>query len=256
LQNNIFSGLFIGQNLVTLKEVDSTNTYLKHLLSNSKPLPEGTVILAEHQFAGRGQQQNKWVSDPGKNLTFSILFKANFLPLLNQFDLNRVISLGTANALTNLMGKDIQIKWPNDIYYRDNKLGGILIENMINGGQIKYSIAGIGLNINQEHFPAGLKYATSVKQILQTDYDLHVILAEICKLIEVWYLKLKSDKTEELRSEYMSKLYWLNQVRSFRANGIIIKGTIKGVKASGLLEVETEGALKEYDLKQIEFLNK
>jgi len=99
LQNNTFSALFVGQNLLTLKEVDSTNNFLKNLLSNSKPLPEGTVIMAESQFAGRGQQENKWHSEPGKNLTFSILFKPSFLGVLNQFDLTRAISLGVFDAL-------------------------------------------------------------------------------------------------------------------------------------------------------------
>ncbi|HEY4195802.1 MAG TPA: biotin--[acetyl-CoA-carboxylase] ligase, partial [Mucilaginibacter sp.] len=80
MQNNIFSGLFVGQNLIILKEVDSTNNFLKESLSNSKPLTEGTVIMAESQYAGRGQQQNRWHSDPGKNLTFSLLLKPTFLP--------------------------------------------------------------------------------------------------------------------------------------------------------------------------------
>jgi len=94
LQNNIFSGLFVGQNFIRIKQVDSTNNFLKELASNSKPLIEGTVIMAENQYAGRGQQQNGWHAEPGKNLTFSILLKPTFLPVADQFDLVRAVSLG------------------------------------------------------------------------------------------------------------------------------------------------------------------
>ena len=153
MQNNIISGLFVGQNFVTLKEVDSTNNFLKNLASNSKPVIEGTVIMAENQYAGRGQQQNGWFAQPGKNLTFSILFKPHFLAVADQFDLVRAVSLGVFDTFEPLLGAGLKIKWPNDIYHGDQKLGGMLIENMIQGGQIKNSIVVIGLNINQQNFP-------------------------------------------------------------------------------------------------------
>ena len=88
MQNNTFSTLFVGQNLIKLSAVDSTNNFLKSLVSNSEPLPEGTVIMADDQFAGRGQQQNNWQAEPGKNLTFSILLKPSFLPLNRQITIN------------------------------------------------------------------------------------------------------------------------------------------------------------------------
>jgi BirA family biotin operon repressor/biotin-[acetyl-CoA-carboxylase] ligase len=122
LQNNIFSGLFVGQNFLVLKEVDSTNNFLKELLSNSKPLMEGTVIMAENQYAGRGQHQNGWHAEPGKNLTFSLLLKPHFLPVIEQFDLIRAVSLGVFDALQPILGDKLKIKWPNDIYYADFKL--------------------------------------------------------------------------------------------------------------------------------------
>jgi BirA family biotin operon repressor/biotin-[acetyl-CoA-carboxylase] ligase len=257
LQNNIFSGLFVGQNLVTIKEVDSTNNHLKTLLSNSKPLPEGTVIMAESQYAGRGQQQNKWHSEPGKNLTFSILLTPSFLPVLQQFDLTRAISLGVIEALKPLLGDKLKIKWPNDIYYDDNKLGGILIETHLQGDRIKDAIIGIGLNVNQQHFDAGAGNAISVKQILQKDYDLRALLLEICGHIEGYYLKLKAGKFLFVRNAYLNRLYWLNETRDFRSNGETFKGTITGVKDEGLLMVEnTNFGSREFSLKQIEFLNK
>ena len=256
MQNNIFSGLFVGQNLVTIKEVDSTNTFLKTLLSNSKPLPEGTVIMAESQYAGRGQQQNKWHSEPGKNLTFSILLNPSFLAITNQFDLNRVVSLGVFDALKPYLGEKLKIKWPNDIYYEDRKLGGILIETHVQGSQIKNAIIGIGLNINQENFDPGAGNAVSLKQILHRDYDLRTILSEICGSIEAYYLNLKAGKFLFIRNTYLERLYWLNQVKRFRAGDLIFEGIIRDVKTEGLLVVESNQGLQEFNLKQIEFLNK
>jgi len=256
LQNNIFSALFVGQNLVTIKELDSTNNFLKNLLSNSKPLPEGTVIMAESQYAGRGQQQNKWHSEPGKNLTFSILLTPSFLPVINQFDLTRVVSLGVFDALEPYLGDKLKIKWPNDIYYEDHKLGGILIETHIQGDRIKDAVIGIGLNINQESFLPGAANAISLKQILHKDYDLRTILSEICGHIEAYYLNLKAGKFLFVRNMYLTRLYWLNQVKHFRSNNQVFEGIVRNVKDEGLLVVENNNIQQEFNLKQIEFLNK
>jgi len=256
LQNNIFSGLFVGQNLLTIKQVDSTNNFLKNTLSNSKPLPEGTVIMAESQYAGRGQQQNRWHAEPGKNLTFSVLLKPSFLPLAQQFDLTKAISLGIYNAFEPLLGTQLKIKWPNDIYYADLKLGGILIENMVQGSLIKNSVIGIGLNINQGSFPLNVPNAVSLKQILHRDYDLKFLLSEICKNIEAEYLNLKAGRFEPVRKAYIERLYWLNEDKMFKANGIEFSGIIKDVRDNGMLIVNNGSEDSAYNLKEIEFLNK
>ena len=216
MQNNTFSGLFVGQNLVTLTEVDSTNNFLKQALANSTPLTEGTVIMAESQYAGRGQQQNKWHSDPGKNLTFSLLLKPAFLPVTEQFNLTLAISVGIINALTGVLGTGVKIKWPNDVYFNDGKLGGVLIENMVQGQQIKNSVIGIGLNVNQAHFAPEIPNAVSVKQILQKDYDLKLLLSDLCSCIEAAYLKLKAGNIGQLKTFYMQNLYWLNELKPFK----------------------------------------
>lgn len=249
---------------MTIQHVDSTNSFLKNLLSNSKPVPEGTVIMAESQYAGRGQQSNRWHSEPGKNLTFSIYLKPAFLPVPQQFDLTRAISLGVVNALTPILGEKFKIKWPNDLYYENGKLGGILIENLLQGTQIKSSVIGIGLNINQEAFPPGAANAMSVKQILHRDYDLKFLLSEICKNIEAEYLKLKAGQFDHLRNSYLGRLYWLNEEHNFRAKPSFrgtemmttFKGVIKGVKENGLLIVNTGQEDMEFSFKEIEFLNK
>jgi len=255
LQNNIFSGLFVGQNFITIKQVDSTNNFLKDLASNSKPLIEGTVIMAENQYAGRGQQQNGWHAEPGKNLTFSILLKPTFLPVTDQFDLVRAVSLGVFEALAPLLDDKLKIKWPNDIYYADQKLGGMLIENMIQGGQIKNAVVGIGLNINQEIFPNHLPNAISLKQILHQDYDLNGLLSEICRHIEAYYLNLKAGKISFVRETYLKRLYWLNEKKSFRSKEEMFDGVINNVRDNGMLVVKNnKGEELEFSLKEITFI--
>jgi len=256
LQNNIFSGLFVGQNLITIKQVDSTNNFLKNSLSNSKPFPEGTVIMAEGQYAGRGQQQNRWHSEDGKNLTFSILLNPTFLPLSQQFDLTRSVSLGIINALSPLLGDQLKIKWPNDIYYADGKLGGILIENIVQGGKIKNSVIGIGLNINQEKFPLEVPNAVSLKQILLRDYELKLLLSDICKNIETVYLKLKAGHFDLIRKDYLARLYWLNEQKMFKAGGQTFEGVIENVREDGVLILRNGSGTSEYTQKEVEFLNK
>lgn len=239
-----------------MTEVDSTNNFLKEALSNSTPLSEGTVIMAESQYAGRGQQQNRWYSEPGKNLTFSILLEPAFLPIGRQYDLNVAISAGIIKACEKVLGEQAKIKWPNDIYYGDNKLGGVLIENMIQGSAIKHAVIGIGINVNQVKFGPGAANAISVKQILQKDYDKKALLAQICSEIEATYLLLRSGNFDALKTFYMQKLYWYNELRPFKANGSFFEGSITGINKNGQLCVSVNGEERLYDLKEIEFLNR
>ncbi|WP_379086768.1 biotin--[acetyl-CoA-carboxylase] ligase [Pedobacter sp. UC225_65] len=256
MQNNTFSTLFVGQNLINLLAVDSTNNFLKNLLSKSEPLPEGTVIMAEDQFAGRGQQQNSWHAEPGKNLTFSLFLKPTFLPLNQQFLLNMAISIAINNALSVYLPKGLSIKWPNDIYFNHQKLGGVLIENAIMGNTIKNAIIGIGLNINQPTFPEELSTkATSLYQILQENVNLHKLLAEICSQIESLYLQLKANNYTLLMQNYVDKLYKINETSLFRQNGEVFEGMITGVTTTGLLNVVRDNETSQYNFKEIEFLN-
>ena len=241
---------------MTLKQVDSTNTFLKNILSNSKPVPEGTVIMAEDQFAGRGQRENVWHAEPGKNLTFSILLRPNFIDAAGQYDVTRAASLGVYDALQPLLGDGLKIKWPNDIYYQDKKLGGMLIENILQGSQIKNSVIGIGLNVNQDNFHDNAHNATSIRKILQRDYDLKNILAEICNHIEAYYLHLKAGRFDFVRNAYLSRLYWLNEERQYRSNGQVFAGRIKSVTNAGMLVIDKDGEEAAFNLKEIEFLNK
>lgn len=256
MQNNTFSRLFVGQNVVTLKRVDSTNNYLKKELTNSTPLPEGTVILAEEQFAGRGQVNNTWNSEPGKNLTFSLLLSPTFLSPDKQFLLNQSICIAINDALFEIIGEDVKIKWPNDIYFKDDKMGGILIENVLRGNVWKYAVIGIGLNINQISFPDNIKNVTSLKKILHQDYDINALLNDLCKSIEQRYLQLRAGKFNLIEELYLKSLYKLNESYRFRADGDEVDGIITGIGKNGFLEVLVNGKLRKYNFKEIAFVHK
>ena len=255
MQNNTFSTLFVGQNLIRLAEVDSTNNFLKGKVSNSEPLPEGTVIMADYQFAGRGQQENTWHAQPGMNLTFSLYLSPSFLPVSQQFMLNMAISVGIKSALDRYLGPLLKVKWPNDIYYGDQKLGGILIENILAGVTYKSSIIGIGINVNQlDLAPSLINKATSMCKILQRDVNLLELLGEICSHIESRYLKLKTRSFDELRNDYLEGLYRFNQISYYRHDGRTFPGVITGVTESGLLVIQSEGVERNYNFKEVEFL--
>jgi len=255
LQNNTFSTLFVGQNLIKLSAVDSTNNFLKSLLSNSTPITEGTVIMADHQFAGRGQHQNIWHAEPGKNLTVSILLKPTSILIKDQFVLNIIVSIAICKVLSTLVGKEIKVKWPNDIYFGNKKLGGILIENTIAGNTIKTAVVGIGINVNQQHFGEELSQkATSIYQILRKEIDLKHLLELICKQIEENYLALEDNDYTFLKQNYVEQLYQINQLKSYRHKHVEFQGVIRGVADDGRLIVEYEGNLRYFNFKEVEFL--
>lgn len=256
MQNNTFSTLFVGQNLIKLKEVDSTNNFLKNLVSKSEPLPEGTVIMADNQFAGRGQQESVWQSEAGKNISTSIYLKPSFLPLNKQFCLNIAVSLAVNEALSQFLPQTVQVKWPNDIYTNGKKLGGILIENTLTGSFIKSSVIGIGLNINQQQFRADLSdKATSVIQILQKETALEAVMEKIVVFMEKYYLILKSGNYTILQNDYLKHLYKFGTLAHYQQNGQVFEGKIVGVEESGRLVMETATGLQSFNFKEIEFIH-
>ncbi|EOR94704.1 Biotin-protein ligase [Arcticibacter svalbardensis MN12-7] len=254
MQNNTISGLFIGQNLISLKSVDSTNNYLKNQLAKSKPLPEGTVILAEDQFAGRGQFENKWLSQPGKNLTFSILLFPVFLAPLKQFLLNIAVSLAINDTITSFIGCDCKIKWPNDIYFKDKKIGGVLIENILQGSKWKYAIVGIGINVNQLQFDDRIKNITSLSAIIGKELALDTLLSALSSSINNRYNQLKGNDFENHIEEYKKNLYRYQSMHAYESNGIPFEGRITNIKPEGQLEITVGDEVKSFSLKEVKYL--
>lgn len=253
MQSNTFSSFFRGQKLITLKRVSSTNDYLKQKLSKSTPFSEGTVIMAEEQTGGKGQTGNKWLSESGKNLTFSLLLKPTFLNPVNQFDLNIAICVSIFETLFPLLGDQLKLKWPNDIFVNDGKLGGVLIENILQGSVWKESIIGIGINVNQEDF-GSIENACSIKQLLHREYILTNLLYDLCKSIDENYRRLKEHGVKHLKDLYIKNLYGLNQLRKFRLDGVLVEGKIIDVNVDGQLVIDFNGHSAKFNFKEVEFV--
>lgn len=240
--------LFVGQNLISVPECHSTNT-LASELSEKNNLPEGTVIITPNQTAGRGQRGNSWQTTAGLNLTLSILLKPSFLSVKDQFHLTLVTSLAVYDYLVSTSLNGIKIKWPNDMLIGPKKVGGILIENTLQGMSIQKSIVGIGLNVNQTSF--SLATATSLSREANKPFDLNEALNSLLTYFEQRYLQLRSGKAAALKEEYLSHLYGMNTTKVFIAQQIRFKGIIQGVTDGGELIVLTDGERKTFSLKEI-----
>lgn len=224
------------------------------LLSNSKPVPEGTVIMAEEQFAGRGQQKKVWRTEKGKNLTCSIVLFPVFLNIQDQFYLNMVVSLALIDFCEQEVESDFKIKWPNDIYYKDKKVAGILIENILQGSHIKSSVVGIGLNMNQENFIADLPNPISLKLISGKEFDIKESLFKLCTAIEAKYMQLKTSSGRvRLREAYIHKLFCLGEDRKYIYKDEQINGKITGIDAFGRLILQTKTKELHPDLKELQY---
>ncbi|MFO7828482.1 MAG: biotin--[acetyl-CoA-carboxylase] ligase [Bacteroidales bacterium] len=239
--------------IIEINSVHSTNSYASELLK-TEDIDEGTIVFTPNQSAGRGLGQNTWESEKDKNLTFSIILFPDFLPIDQHYLLSKVISLGLYEyAKSKTPG--IKIKWPNDIYYEDKKLAGILIENSIKGSTINYSIAGIGFNLNQEKFNSDAPNPVSLKQITGKNYSVKDELIHIREKIQKYYLKLKSGQANQLNREYIKGLYRFNKPYKFKWDGKVFNAKIIGVNEYGHLQVLTaDNEKKEFEFKEIEFI--
>jgi len=219
-----------------INAVDSTNNEAEKHIATA---PEGTVWSAHSQTKGRGQRANKWESEAGKNLTFSILLRPVFLKVENQFLLSKVIALGITDFL-NKKGLQSNIKWPNDIYVGDKKIAGILIENHLSGEYLSSTIAGIGLNVNQAIFVSDAPNPTSffieTKQIL----ELKSSLKQLLRAIEKRYALLKKGKTVAIENDYLALLYRFNEWHDFLQQDKKIRARIVGIRTTGELVLEKE----------------
>jgi len=215
---------------------------------------EGTVIITDNQTAGRGQRGNSWEANTGENLTFSLILKPYFLKASDQFQLNVAVSMGVLDFLSEFIDENLKVKWSNDIYFRDKKMGGILIENSLKGYHIGQSIIGIGLNINQIEFSN--ERATSLRKITQNPlkYDLSNLLSKLLENIEKNYLKIKNNVYESLKNRYLSNLFRFEEYHYFRRNGQQFLGKIIGIDETGKLGIETDGNVIYFDFKDVEFV--
>lgn len=229
--------------IVHIEETDSTNRWLRQQGGDGD-----MVVVANYQTAGRGCGTNTWESEWGQNLLFSILLHPHAVPAVRQFHISMAVSLAIAEALEQHIG-DVSIKWPNDIYWRDGKIAGILIEHTLQGAVIKDSIVGVGLNVNQQQFFSGAPNPVSLWQISghATDREqlLHDILQRFSRLL-----------TEaDVRPRYMARLYRRRGFHPYADAEGAFMARVADVKDDGhLVLVDDSGQELTYAFKEVTFI--
>lgn len=243
--------LFLGKNLVYLPTCHSTNDIAAEKIQKGLTF-EGTIVITSDQTAGRGQRGNNWETLPGQNITMSVILKPDFLPVTSQFSLNIAVSLGVYEFLSKYVAENLSIKWPNDIYVGNRKIVGMLLENTISGNRLSYTIAGIGVNINQLSFSndkiISLRLATR-----QDEYELEKLIEELCVCLEKYYLQLKNGHTTTQKKQYLQHLYRFEETHYFTSNGNRFLGKIVDIAESGQLMLEVDGVIQYFDFKEISF---
>ena len=242
--------LFTGQQLLWLPACASTNSEAQALIVQNRA-SDGCTIITDFQTAGRGQRGNQWEAAPAENLMLSVVWQPTFLAAAQQFRLSQAVALGVHDWAAALLGADpkLKLKWPNDLYYGDQKLGGILIENTLSGAKIQYSIIGIGLNINQQAF--AMPTATSVARLTGRAYAREVLAARLLECLERRYLQLRAGQVGHLRQAYLQALYRYQETHAFVVDGRPVSGQIVGVEDDGRLALSIEGKLCRFALQEI-----
>lgn len=241
--------------MMEFPSLGSTNKFAMDYLSEANPM-EGTVVSTPKQTAGRGQRGNYWESEPDKNISLSIILYPKFLAATMQFELSKIVALAVRDLIQSHCNKQVKVKWPNDIYIENRKIAGILIQNSLSGNTIKNAVIGIGININQETFLSDAPNPTSLKIETGEEFNPNELIKELCKYVEMWYLKLKSNQKQFINENYLNALYRLNELREYQIveTGETFKGKIIGIANSGQLKVKTEVGILSFNIKAIKFI--
>lgn len=241
----------MGKKIIYVPECHSTNDLALKLAAEPDTY-EGTVVITDRQLAGRGQRGNGWFTEHGKNLTFSIILRPSFLLLKDQFYLNICISLAVRDLVAEKLGKQVFVKWPNDIIVEDQKICGILIENQLRGDRFTCSVAGIGLNVNQQQFE--LDTATSMGLAAGGNFILPDVLESLLEKIEVRYLQLRQGLMSEMQRHYLDVMYRRHELRVFSVGGTRFGGIIQGIDNTGRLHIDVDGEARFFAVKEVEYV--
>lgn len=236
-----------------LAQIDSTNAFLQKQQAETDI--RNWVVRADEQTAGKGMGNNGWESEACKNLTFSVALDMSFLPAEKQFLLSEAVALGLAEALDAVLPSGrLHIKWPNDLYFENRKLAGILINSTIKANLMDVSIIGIGLNVNQMQFQDWLTHPISLRQITGREYDLQPLLEQVVESIYNKVENLKSSPTS-VEQDYLKRLFHYRTWADYEVDGKVLRLFMTGIDSFGRLLLVDEKT-KEYcfDVKEIRFL--
>ena len=241
-----------------VKETDSTQDELRRHISGCDNM---SVIAAEYQTAGRGQRGNSWNAIKGENLTFSMLLRFGeggfpLLPARKQFAITKAATCGVTRYLRG-KGIESSIKWPNDIYVRDKKICGMLIESVLDGDNLAYSIVGIGVNVNQRHFPPRIVNPVSMTLLTGEEYNLQDEMAALASDLADSFAGVLDGEPDSADEEYGRLLYRKGSFYDYTRcpEGVSFEGKIIGTTEEGLLIVEDKkGELNKFAFKEISYI--
>ena len=238
----------IGLPFTELTEVDSTNIYAMNQVKTNLA-GHGAAFLAQKQWAGKGQMGKVWEAQTGQNILLSVVLDPKKLVFdglaLEPTVVSMLVAAGCFNFFVTYAGDETSIKWPNDIYWRDRKAAGILIENSFRGPIWQWSIAGMGVNINQTEFGTGLHKAVSLKQITGKPFLVPELAKELCNHIEAALQIAINKGPDALLELYNHVLYKKGEQVTLEIEGQKITATICRVLSNGYLEIETENGIKQ-----------
>ena len=239
--------------LIHLSETDSTNKFLQQL-SETEKLPSGSIVLADYQTAGRGQTGNSWESANGQNLTFSILFHPVDIPANRTFLISEIASLSVKYTLDRYL-PDVSVKWPNDIYYKNLKITGILIENTIVRHKITQSIIGIGLNVNQATFSPNMPNPVSMAQVTGTVLNRMAVMENFRQLFAEQSERLNRRRFEAIHNDYLNAVYRKEGYYKYADNKEVFEAKIYAIEPDGHLILErTNGLRSRYTFKEVTYV--
>jgi len=245
----------LGKKLIYMPTCHSTNAIAMEMLKNDN-VENGLIIITNEQTAGKGQRGNEWLTEPYKNLTFSVVMNLSFIDPACVFNLNMAVCTSILEAIKDNVGSKweyFKAKWPNDIYFQNQKVGGLLIESLLKANKSFWAIIGIGLNVNQTEF--GRLNATSLKNICSTHFDLVELLETIVlELEQNTQFNIISD-FESLKINYLQELYRFNQLSDFKMiDGEMFEGKIIGIDKVGKIAIEKEGEILYFDKQELKYL--
>ena len=238
---------------IHLEQIDSTNAYLQR--QQSEHDIRNWVVSTDEQTAGKGMGSNGWESEVGKNLTFSLALDTGFLPAERQFLLSEAVPLGIIEVLDTLLPSEkLSIKWPNDIYFENRKLAGILINSTIKANMMDVSIIGIGLNVNQMKFQDWPTHPISLKMVTGKEYDLKPLLEQIAERILIKVQQLQSTPTS-IEKDYLKRLFRYRTWADYEVEGKVLRLFMTGIDSFGRLQLlDTENKPYCFDIKEIRFI--
>ena len=231
----------IGQPFVNLSSAGSTNEEMRNHIKEGKAIP-GMVIFTTEQHAGRGQRGKNWVSEKEASIAYSALLKPEFLTVSQQFLLSKTIALGVYDLLADyIASEELRIKWPNDIYWKDQKLAGILIESVLSSsGQWLWAIVGIGINVNQAQFDKHLPNPVSIRQITGQQFNCEELAHALSQKLTHRLQQLEQQKADHLHHNYNQCLYKKGETALFRKDGNSFTAIVTEVNSNGELILERQ----------------